>query len=190
MCDTSEANISDYVALISVIIALLTIITNYLLNRLQFRDKILESEREEIYKKLNEFYGPFLQLRHSSSKLHERFKNGRKFSTLVELLKGNEFDGNDKVLLEEIIRLGLECQKLIKDKAGLIDDYELRAKHLPIANRHYFTIQKAAEGKLKGESIRFNIDKFPKEIDTILEQRFAGLQERLTEINKKSKRII
>jgi len=184
---TQTVDLSDLVALVSVCVAALTIIVNYLLNRLQFRDKLLEAERDEIYKKLNEFYGPFLQLRHTSSILHERFKNGREFSTLVALLEGKRFTGNDAILIKEIIRIGRECQQLIYDKSGLIDEYELRAIHLPIANRHYFTLQQAAEGKLSGEVERFKVDKFPKEIDDILEKRVSELNSRLEEINKKSK---
>ena len=80
-----------------------------------------EEERKEIYKKLNEFYGPLLQLRLKSNALYEKFaasykSQNQNFKTLVYLLDGNKFTGNDDALLKEIISIGEQCEKLIHEK--------------------------------------------------------------------------
>ena len=67
-----------------------------------------EEERSEIHKKLNEFYGPLLQLRMKSNLIYQKFrerfvKEDSKFTTLTYLLDGKIIDGNESILLKEII---------------------------------------------------------------------------------------
>lgn len=89
-----------------------------------------EEKRQDIYKKLNEFYGPLLQLRKKSNILYNKFRASYisqypNFSTLTYLLDNGIISGNEKVLLDEIINIGIQCEKLIHEKSGLIDDADL-----------------------------------------------------------------
>src|SRR6056297_722008 len=74
------------------------------------RQKKEENKRNEIYKKLNDFYGPYIQLRKKSYILYQKFQKKYRtkdsnFSTLKYLLKGESFDENEKALLKEIINI-------------------------------------------------------------------------------------
>ncbi len=183
-------DINSIVALGSLVIALVSIVVNFMIVRGQQVTKNLEAKRGEINKKLSDFYGPMLQHRHKSAKLHERFKNGRDFRTLTKLLEGEVYSGNDLLLIKEIIAIGKKCEELIEKQAGLIDEKSLRAVHLPKASRHFFIIRNAFEKRLEGDVNRFKGDVFPKEIDHILETRFSELQEELDSIDRKIRRFI
>ena len=147
--------------------------------------KKIEEKRQDIYKKLNEFYGPFLQLRIKSNLLYKKFSSKfnspgkERFATLTYLLNGHEFTGNDKILLEEIIKIGGECEKLIHRKAGLIDDTYLRTEVIPKATTHYLIIRLAYEGLLKGEADQYKDVLFPYDLDDLLEKRKKELENEL-----------
>lgn len=143
-----------------------------------------------ISKKLDEFYGPLLQLRKKSNLLYTKFSEkhrslNNEFATLTYLLSGKEFDGNDKVLVEEIIKLGEESERLIHSKAGLIDDSDLRQNVIPRATTHFLILRLAYKGILKGESERFVDLTFPHELDDKLEKRKKELETQLSNLNKK-----
>lgn len=147
--------------------------------------------RQEIYKKLNDFYGPLLQLRHESNKLYEKFsekyrKEDPQFATLTYLLKGYKFEGNDKILLNEIIELGRKCEKVIHEKAGLIDDTDLITNLIPKATNHFFILRLARDGVLTGEAEKYRDLVFPRELDIALEKRKKQLEEELKELNKRT----
>ena len=153
--------------------------------------KRIEEKKNEIYKKLNELYGPLYQLRSKSQLLYlkfvEKFKNeierkGETFRTLTYLLEGGKVEGNEKILLEEIIKIGEKCEFLIHEKAGLIDDEELRTKWLPKASTHYLILRLAYQGQLHGESEKFKEHTFPIEIDVLIEKRIRELQKALQEL--------
>src|SRR5262249_13420485 len=90
-----------------IIVGLTGLIIGYIYNRHSLRQKQFEDERKEIYKKLNSFYGPLRQLRGISAQLYEMLRANRdkNFRTLVALLNGEKFEGNDKVLLEQILTI-------------------------------------------------------------------------------------
>ncbi|MBK8489228.1 MAG: hypothetical protein IPL48_15750 [Bacteroidetes bacterium] len=144
-----------------------------------------------IRKKLDEFYGPLLQLRKKSNLLYKKFIDRHRvenenFSTLTYLLKGGVFLGNDKILLEEIISLGEESEKLIHSKAGLIDDTYLRQTLIPRATTHYLLLRLAYKGALTGDAEQFKDLSFPKELDDKLETRKKQLEIELENLNKKA----
>lgn len=156
--------------------------------------KRIEEQKEEIYKKLNNFYSPFDQLRKKSSLLYEIFSNkfyerypekyeknnpDKKFRTLVYLLDGGTVEKNEKTLLDEIITIGEKCEKLIHDKAGLIDNEELRLKWFPKASTHYLILRLAYQGKLEGDTENLKIHVFPSEIDPLVEARIQSLHDQL-----------
>jgi hypothetical protein len=151
--------------------------------------KRIEEKKNEIYKKLNEFYGPFFQLRAKSQLLYNEFSEKFKststdgqFRTLTYLLDGGEVLGNEKVLLDEIIRIGEKCEKLIHEKAGLIDDDELRKIWFPKASTHYLILRLAYNKSLTGDSTKFQKHTFPNEIDGLVASRIEILQSELKEL--------
>ena len=149
-----------------------------------------EEERADIHKRLNEFYGPLLQLRKKSNLLYQKFsedyrKSDPNFSTLIYLLDGKTFEPNELVLLTEIIRIGKKCENLIHDKAGLIDDSNLRTEIIPRATTHFLVLRLAYQKALKGEIDKFRNLTFPKELDDLLEEKKKKLEYRLKELNKK-----
>lgn len=193
----------DYVIVISpVLISIVALFFSYLANRklakqkekelqkdfklkeTDLLEKIKEYERKEIYKKLNEFYSPLLMLRSTSKELHDTFKNGRKFRTLTELLGGSSYDGNDLVVLDEILRIGNKCKEIIFNNSGLIDDVRLRDTHIPKLLNHFLIIQKAFDGEIKDDVQRFENYVFPNEIDDILKNKVEELQQRLITLNR------
>lgn len=145
-----------------------------------------EDEKKEIYKKLNDFYGPFIQLRNKSHELYQIFRNNNKGNspTLKLLLSGQKLTDNDKTILQEIIQIGEKCEDLILNKAGLVDDDVFRQDILPRAATHFFIIRMAYNELLKGETDRFLEYKFPNELDEWLEGKTEELKGKLRVLNK------
>ena len=132
------------------------------------RDQQLEGERQEIYRKLNEFYGPCQILLQESDMFTKKFKQGREFRTLLELLEGKEYTGNDKVLLEEIMSVTDMISELIIERSGLVEDDEKDLqKLLAQARAHYRILRLAHKGKLSGEVERFKDSVYPRGLDEL-----------------------
>lgn len=187
------------VSLGPIIIGILSIVLSYSYNRKLFGynekalyQKSLEDEKKEIYKKLNDFYGPFLQLRRKSALLYDQFAKsqkekllaeGRRFRTLPALLEGQTFKDNDAILLKEIIAINKQLEDLIVNKAGLIDDNELRNEIIPRFNAHVLLIRLAAEGQLKDSNNSFDHLTFPNELDGKVEAKIKSLSQSLQDLN-------
>lgn len=150
-----------------------------------FRLKQNEEERKEIVSKLNSFYGPIRQLLGISGQLYERFTRGRspEFRTLISLLEGTKFEGNDAVLLEQILLVTAQVRQLIVDKSGMVTDDRLR-QTLARAGAHFTILQLAYEQKLRGEVDRFEDIVFPREIRVEIDHEIRKLQERLELLNR------
>lgn len=168
-----------------------TLASNRENTEMTLHSKRIEEKKDEIYKKLNEFYGPFYQLRAKSQLLYHKFveryksqaaESNQPFRTLTYLLDGGTVEGNEKMLLDEIIKIGEKCEALIHDKAGLIDDEDLRTKWLPMASTHYLILRLAYQNQLHGESEKFKVHTFPFEIDAVIQKRIKELQKELQEI--------
>jgi len=101
------------------------------------------------------------------------------------LLNDNKFEGNDKVLLEQIIQLGIDSEKLIQEKSGLIDDTQLRLDILPRATTHFLLIRLAYKGELKGKANEFKDLTYPRELVSKLEERKAQLEKDLENLNER-----
>jgi hypothetical protein len=186
-----------------VIISVIALITSYILTKKTLvvqkeqTQKTLDAQKDIearllIAKKLDEFYGPLLQLRMKSNLLYKKFSEqyrvkDSKFATLTYLLQGKTFKGNDKNLLEEIINLGEESEKLIHSKAGLIDDTELRQTLIPRATTHFLILRLAYRGALTGDAENFKDLTFPKELDDKLEARKKQLEVELANLNQKAR---
>lgn len=143
-----------------------------------FHLKRNEDRRAEITRQLNDFYGPMRQLLGISDVLHRKFKNGRKFRTLTRLLQGTRFEGNDKVLLDEIMRVTQQIQELIQRGSGVVTDEELRST-LATAGAHFSILRLAAAQELTGEPERFADVVFPERIRPLVNREIDRLQEEL-----------
>lgn len=169
-----------------------TLEANALATDKTIKSKRIEERKNEIYKSLNDFYGPLYQLRQKSKLLYDKFKVNKsantekgRFSTLLYLLiEGgpSKLENNDKALLSEIIKIGEQCEKLIHNKAGLIDDENLRSEWFPKATKHFLILRLAYSGRLKGQTDLFFDSMFPTEIDELIEGRINELRQELKKL--------
>lgn len=168
-----------------------TLDTNRKINEDNLKSKIIEQRKAEIYKMLNELYGPLSLLKKKSTLLYEKFKIGKKanykgrYSTLLYLLENEGLQGlskNDNALLNEIIKIGTECEKLLQDKAGLIDDEILRQDKFPKLSRHYLILRLAYAGNLHGQVELYEDSMFPSEIDGLIDKKINALHKELKEL--------
>lgn len=151
--------------------------------------KSIEDRRNEIYKKLNEFYGPLLQLRKQSQRLYEIFRKNyypkdENFRSLDYLLKGHKFNPTEKNLLIEIIAIGKQCEDLIYSKSGLIDNEKLRYEILPKFTSHVRVLRMVSNNEIKGNPSEFESYRFPRELDDCLQEQINRLRNELVELNK------
>jgi hypothetical protein len=154
-------------------------------NRRSLVQKQQDDIKKEIYKKLNEFYGPFQQLLGKSRELYEIFtySRGEDFRTLVALLEGEKFVGNDKVLIEQILKVTDKIEEMILSNSGLIDDDDLKAL-LQRASAHFTLIRLAYEGRIVGEIDRFKDRIFPRELAPKISSEIARLKRQLEDLNR------
>ncbi|MBZ4040947.1 MULTISPECIES: hypothetical protein [Flavobacterium] len=186
--ETSLDWLTIFTTVSPIIIGLVALLLSYFQMVKTLNAKKEDEERAEIRKKLDEFYGPILQLRMKSNLLYQKFNEEYRavdsnFSTLIYLLNSHVFSGNNKILLEEIIKIGELTEKLIHEKAGLIDDTNLRTIVLPRATTHFLLIRLAYAGALTGDLDRFKTLTFPKDLDLLLEKKKKELEERLKKLN-------
>lgn len=215
----SSFNLTNFVATIgSVVVSILLIIFNTISTRRTIENaaantsasiqaslentsatlnsKRIEERKNEIYKALNDLYGPFSQLRQKSNLLYDKFRQNKthntsdgRFSTLLYLLENGgpqNLPANDQILLGEIIKIGRLCERLIQSKAGLIDDEVLRTKWFPAAAKHYLIIRLAHNGSLKGSLELYKDSTFPEEISELIENRITLLKKELQDLNKQN----
>ena len=200
-------------AFVSVALGILTVLMQYRTHREQIIEKRKEEKRREIHKKLNEFYGPFQQYLNASKEFYKILRKGKPngFTVLTYLLnpeqKYRSEDGEkkiilnegDKHLLDQIFHFGQKIEDLIVEKAGLVDDPELRYDFkidpsiskaklqdnglLALAKVHFQIIRMAYSGKLHGEEERFKDYLFPRQLPDKIESRINHLQSELNELN-------
>jgi hypothetical protein len=168
-----------------IILGIAGMILGYYFQRSQLKQKQREDERKEIYKKLNEFYGPIQQYLGKSRELYDRFtaSRGANFRTLIALLAGEKFEGNDAVLLKQIIDIDERMEDLIITHSGLIDDAELR-ELLAKVGAHFRILRLAYDGVLTGEVERFEDYVYPRGLGPKIEDQIKKLKTRLDELNR------
>lgn len=175
-------------SILSALAAIIALVVSYRNTINTLNAKKQEDDKKEIQKRLDEFYGPFYQLRMKSNLLYQKFRENYNsdpdFSTLTYILDEKKFTKNEEELLKEIIKIGEECEKLIHAKAGLIDDFNLRTNVIPRASTHFLILRLAHAGSLKGDVQKFRSHVFPKELDQLLEKRRGELEIELKKISK------
>lgn len=167
-----------------IVLGIAGMVLGYVYQRTQLKQAQREDERKEIYQKLNEFYGPVQHYLAKSNELYKRFTAFRPagFRTLIALLEGQRFEGNDKVLLEQILEIVAKVEELILSRSGLVDDTELR-ELLARAGTHFRFIGLAYEGLLVGEADRFKGYVYPRELNEKVDKQIEKLKARLNELN-------
>ena len=191
-CDSSTKGAFDLLSIIKdlgpIIIAGIALWISHLQNKKTLQSKQLEEKRSDIYKKLNEFYGPIIQLRKKSNLLYQKFSeefrnSDPNFATLPYLLTGGVLTSNQKILLQEILKIGEKTENLIHDKAGLIDVKELRLDLIPKATAHFLIMRLAFSGALQGDAQKYGDMTFPRDLDAKLEERKSQLEQELRQLN-------
>jgi hypothetical protein len=195
--DIGPTAVGIFSLIVTAFISVKALNRNSQLTRRSIEEKGHEEERKSIREKLDQFYGPFMQLREVSKHLYEvftaripndvkaKYKDGDgRYRTLIALTRGYAFDGMPKALLEEIVKIGADSEKLILEKVGLVDDPALQ-KLLGRATAHYRILRLASDsGKLVGGGAEFDAYTFPYELDTQIPQKMEQLNKRLEQLRK------
>ena len=133
-----------------------------------------KEKRRQINRELEEFYYPMLELLRKNHILYNIFSNNQEIKTLVKLLNKQNFSNNDRALLCEIVKIDDEINKLILKNINLIKgDRELSDK-INKASIHFTLIRMAYEGKIVGESERFEDYIFPRDLESDIEKIIAN----------------
>ena len=166
-----------------VIVGVLSLFGALFVNWRLLKSKCKEEERNDINKKLSEFYGPFTQLRNKSQMLYRLFVKGKEehYKTLSALLNGTKYDENDQNLLKQIILINKQLEDLIISKSGYVEDLELR-NLLGKAATHFNVMDLAYNKQIKGEAERFEEYLFPRELDQKIEDEIKKLHNRLKQL--------
>lgn len=181
-----NGNIQLFATLGASLVSIIAIIIAFIFNVKLLKQKKYEEERKLINEILTNLYGPIKQYLNKSRELYIRFTLNKpeNFRTITALANGVVFAGNDKVLLEEIINIGIKVEDIIIAKAGLIDDNELREDYFPKFVSHTTLLRLLYKGVIIGEPERFKDDLFPRGIEDQLEKRIKELYKRIEELNR------
>ena len=99
----------------------------------------------------------------------------------LRLTRGHKFTGIEKNLLDEIVKIGGESEKLILEKVGLVDDHELQ-ELFGKAAAHYRIIRMANDNKLTGGGAEFESYTFPHVLDKQIPEKMKQLNQRLEQL--------
>ena len=167
----------------SVCTIIVALISSFMVIRAGRKDR-KRSEIEKTRSVLHDFYYPYVFLLKRNDIIYQAFSKSYKekdpnFRTLIYLLKGYKFEGNDKILLEKIIENTIQLNKLITEQSGFIDNGQLLLC-LSKMSAHYTMLELAYCGKISSNNEKY-FDEYvhPNEIFDMIDQ----------EINKLNKRI-
>jgi ubiquinone/menaquinone biosynthesis C-methylase UbiE len=151
-----------------------------------------KEERDEILRKLDKFYGPFIQVRTQSKLLYRKFyydlekKHAvveERFRTLRYLLQGGTFTAQEEVLLKQILELNQKLLALIESSLGVVDRLELQDLFGRFGS-HVKVLQLAYDKKLRGPVSLFEDSIFPLALDGAIESAIRRLKERLKKLDE------
>jgi hypothetical protein len=162
-------------------------------NAWYYRRVLQQNDTEEEVKRLrsvlDSFYGPFQTLKHANRYLYEVLKQGggvqggTSGSLFVRLLEGQQFNTNDRQLIELIMENNKELDLLIESKGCLIESPQL-FELLCRFRAHHRLILSAFSGTLKGEVDRFRESSYPRDLDATLDQEVERLNLLLNGLRK------
>lgn len=202
------------VALVSAGVALTIALLTAIYNRAALREKRVAEKRHAIAKKLNEFYGPFISYSNVTKALFKIFRAGKpaEFRTLTYLLDPDQdyetpagrsrvvLTDNDRKILEELLNVEVDLEKLVIEKGGLVDDKRLMFDYIPdpvitdvgikkgevsllaLLIAHFRVLRLAYQGGITGEVGRYKDFVYPREIDGVIKERFDALHAELEQL--------
>ena len=202
------------ISVLSTLIVCLITISNTRRNHKELMiSKQREERRKEIYKQLNDFYGPFQLYLNTSKELFNVLSNNKpeNFRTLTYLINRNQeymvngnkvtiqLDNTEEIILDQIVQMGDNMSVLIIEKAGLIDNVKLRYNYtsnpqytdveisknglLAFANAHFLFMKLARLEKLGNNASKFSTYVFPRELPDVIETEIQKLKKELEELN-------
>lgn len=174
---SSGSSTPIWIALAALLVSGLSVIVAYVNGRRTLTQKANEEQAKVLQDRLDRFYGPLRQLLKQSELLYRVLKSRQpspeNFRALTYLLEGKEFAGNDKALMEEIIRIGGETEKLIKESSGLVSADLLEI--LGRATSHYRIMKLAFDKVIQGDPQQFASYVFPREIGGKLDEAIGSM---------------
>lgn len=191
--DNQTQSFTIYSALITSGVALLVGVLTFVYNRASLAESKRKERRESITKKLNEFYGPlnsYIKIIYEFNTLLKANKPND-FRTLTHLLEPNKIYENgqrvdlsdsDRRIIEEILDLEKEIEKLVTSKGGLIDDPD-QADLLAKAITHFRVLRLAFNQEINGDPKPFEAFVYPRSLDGAVQDRIEALQKELREIS-------
>ncbi|MBU1413959.1 class I SAM-dependent methyltransferase, partial [Myxococcota bacterium] len=147
-------------------------------------------ERDDIQRRLKEFYGPFRAIRSESRTLYSYFAliekkeqndKGQYFRTLRHLTDGNELSKQDTAILSDILYLGQKQLDLIENEGGAVTNSNL-LELLGMLGAHIRALLLAAKSKLDGLGVQLEGLVFPLEVDGAIESEVMKLQDRYQQL--------
>jgi len=177
-------SLPSIISLIAVLVSFFAVWSSQTHNKRTLIQKAREDDIRDIQEKLNSFYGPFRQLLTTSRNLYRLFSLGKPhdFRTLVALIEGKVFHGNDAVLLREIVDVTQKIDRLIMEKSGLID--ESLQPLMAQASTHFRLMLLASKGELHGDTDRFTEDVFPRELGQKIDAEIERLRSRRDQLRR------
>lgn len=170
--------------LLGVCVAALAIWSNGRSSRATTIQKANEKELESLQSKLDDFYGPYLQLsstnRLIATDLKSRHSSPEHMRILLLLLDPTwkqSFKAGDKAFIEEIIAIDGKLLDLIQDKSGLTSS--VIQEYLWRAASHFRIIKMAFDGKLENDPQRFIHHVYPKQLDEIIDLEINRIRSRI-----------
>ena len=170
----------------SVLVAVISMMQVYKINRNNFKKDKNKVEIGRLEEKLQKFYYPYLVIARKNTVIYKIFskkylEEDTNYRTLISLLSGFKFNGNDKALLDEIINNDIKLNKLIMEKADVIDDAKIR-ELLIDSSTHYTVIELAYNGSLVGETERFYEFVHPNGVYEEVHKKVRELEARIEEL--------
>ena len=106
-------------------------------------------------------------------------KKDSNFRTLVELIKGTEFDKNDKALLWEILEINKQINDLIVKNMDIIKEDKNLSAEINKASVHFTLMELAYNKKISGDSDRFKDHVYPRELQEKIEEKIKKLNKEI-----------
>ncbi len=111
-----------WIALGALVVSGLSVFVNYRNGQRALTQKAPEEQAKVLQDRLDRFYGPLRQMLKQSELLYWVLKcrqpDPENFRAVTHLLEGKNFTGNDKALMEEIIRIGGELRRSSRTHQG------------------------------------------------------------------------
>lgn len=168
--------------LLGVCVAALAIWSNGRSSRATTIQKANEKELDSLRSKLDDFYGPYLQLSKTNQLIANDFKSRhsspehmRILLLLLDPAWKQNFKSGDQAFIEEILAIDGKLLDLIQDKSGLTSS--VIQEYLWRAASHFRIIKLAFDGRLENDPQRFIHHVYPKQLDEIIDleiQRIRG----------------